>query len=191
MIRGSAVNNDGAAKAGFVVPGVDGHASVIAEALAGAGLGPRDIGYVEGHGTGTRMGDPVEVAALHRVFGRAERPWCLLGSIKSNIGHTEAAAGVAGLIKAVLAVERGVIPASLHCADPNPDLGLAGSALRCADAPSDWDPDRPRVAGISSLGFGGTNAHVVVAHSGRTPDTDPDPRPQLWLLGAASRAEEP
>ncbi|MFN7243584.1 MAG: beta-ketoacyl synthase N-terminal-like domain-containing protein, partial [Dietzia cercidiphylli] len=187
VIRGSAVNNDGAAKAGFVVPGVDGHATVIAEALAGAGLEPRDIGYIEGHGTGTRMGDPVEVAALHRVFGRSERPWCRLGSIKSNIGHTEAAAGVAGLIKAVLAVELGVIPASLHCADPNPDLGLDGSAFRCADTTSDWEPERPRIAGVSSLGFGGTNAHVVVAQSERTPGADPDPRPQLWLLGAASR----
>ncbi|MET3859388.1 yersiniabactin nonribosomal peptide/polyketide synthase [Dietzia sp. 2505] len=187
VIRGSAVNNDGAAKAGFVVPGVDGHATVIAEALAGAGLEPRDIGYIEGHGTGTRMGDPVEVAALHRVFGRAEQPWCRLGSIKSNIGHAEAAAGVAGLIKAVLAVERGVIPASLHCADPNPHLGLAGSAFRCADTTTDWDPDRPRVAGVSSLGFGGTNAHVVVTQPEPTPGADPDPRPQLWLLGAASR----
>ncbi|MFL0578639.1 beta-ketoacyl synthase N-terminal-like domain-containing protein [Dietzia sp. 179-F 9C3 NHS] len=188
VIRGSAVNNDGAAKAGFVVPGVDGHATVIAEALAGAGLEPRDIGYVEGHGTGTRMGDPVEVAALNRVFGKSERPWCRLGSIKSNIGHTEAAAGVAGLIKAVLAVERGVIPASLHCAEPNPDLGLDGSAFRCADAATDWGPGRPRIAGVSSLGFGGTNAHVVVAQSERTPVTESDPRPQLWLLGAASRA---
>jgi amino acid adenylation domain-containing protein len=164
VIRGSAVNNDGGRKVGYAAPGVDGQAAVIASALQQAGLEPADIDYVEAHGTGTELGDPVEVAALTRVFGGRQRPLAL-GSVKSNIGHADAAAGVAGLIKTVLALQHGVLPPSLHFSEANPHVDFTTASISVVGSAQAW-PDhgdgRPRRAGVSAFGIGGTNVHVVL-----------------------------
>ena len=164
VIRGSAVNNDGGRKVGYAAPGVDGQADVIASALRQAGLEPADIDYVEAHGTGTELGDPVEVAALTRVFGGRQRPLAL-GSVKSNIGHADAAAGVAGLIKTILALQHGVLPPSLHFSEPNPHVDFTTASISVVGSAQAW-PDhgdaRPRRAGVSAFGIGGTNVHVVL-----------------------------
>ncbi len=163
VIRGSAVNNDGSNKVGFTAPGVDGQAEVIALAQAVAGVSPETIGFIEAHGTATPLGDPIEVAALTKVF-RAATPrtgFCALGSVKTNVGHLDAAAGVAGLIKAAFAVERGCIPPSLHFHEPNPRLNLAASPFFVNTEARAWTGG-PRRAGVSSFGIGGTNAHVVI-----------------------------
>ncbi|MFV2213473.1 SDR family NAD(P)-dependent oxidoreductase, partial [Actinomadura sp. LOL_016] len=186
VVHGSAVGNDGADKTGFTAPSVRGQARVVAEALALAGAGPRDVGYVEAHGTGTHLGDPIEVAALRRVFGDAGPAWCGLGSVKGNIGHANTAAGIASFIKAVLAVRAGVLPASLHAAPVNELLGLDGSPFDVVTRTRAWDG--PRLAGVSSFGIGGTNAHVVVGPAPERPRTEPDARPHPIVLSAASPA---
>jgi len=163
VILGSAVNNDGHAKIGFTAPSQDRQSAVIAEAMAVAGIAPRDIGYVEGHGTGTPLGDPVEVAALSAAFRGVPANHCLLGSLKSNIGHTETAAGVAGLIKTVLMLEHGTVVPTLHADRPSTRIDWAGGPFRLADKAQDWT-DR-LTAGVSSFGIGGTNAHVVVSRA--------------------------
>jgi amino acid adenylation domain-containing protein len=161
VIRGSAVNNDGSDKVGFTAPSVDGQAAVIREALARAGVSPESIGYVEAHGTGTPLGDPIEVTALRQVFGTEGS--VALGSVKTNLGHLDAAAGVTGLIKAVLALEHGEVPPSLHFHEANPALELAGSPFHVPTQTLEWKRgDAPRRAGVSSFGIGGTNAHVVL-----------------------------
>ena len=165
VVRGFAVNNDGAAKVGFTAPGLAGQAAVIEEALAMAGVGPEDIGYVEAHGTATALGDPLEFEALSRAFARrnGRRGWCGLGSVKGNVGHLDAAAGVAGLVKAALMVREGRLAPSLHFERPNPAIDLDASPFRVVTEAGPWDGGgRPRRAGVSSFGIGGTNAHVVV-----------------------------
>ncbi|HEX6199631.1 MAG TPA: beta-ketoacyl synthase N-terminal-like domain-containing protein, partial [Thermoanaerobaculia bacterium] len=164
VIRGSAINNDGGLKAGFTAPSAEGQAEVIREALAAAGVDPSTVGYVEAHGTATPMGDPIEVQGLTRAFGACRaggRKTCALGSVKTNLGHLDAAAGVAGLIKAVLALERREIPPSLHFEEPNPEIDFGPFFV--ADRLLPWEPNgAPRRAGVSSFGIGGTNAHVVL-----------------------------
>lgn len=165
VIRGTASNNDGSAKVGYMAPSVSGQAAVIAEALAMAGVDARSIGMVEAHGTGTLIGDPIEVAALTRVFRQdtQDRAFCSLGSIKSNIAHTGGPAGVAGLIKAALAVKHGVIPGTLHFERPNPALELESSPFFVHPQTIDWPRGAtPRRAGVSSFGIGGTNVHAVI-----------------------------
>ncbi|MDE3155379.1 MAG: SDR family NAD(P)-dependent oxidoreductase [Acidobacteriota bacterium] len=188
VIRGSAVNNDGSQKVGFTAPGVDGQAEVIALAQAVAGLPPETIGFVEAHGTGTPLGDPIEVAALTKVFRAStdRRGFCALGSVKSNIGHLDAAAGVAGLIKAALAVQRGCIPPTLHFREPNPRLQLADSPFFVNALAHDWTA-HPRRAGVSSFGIGGTNAHVVIEQAPARPPAGGS-RP-VQLLTVAARTE--
>jgi acyl transferase domain-containing protein len=162
LLRGSAVNQDGRGS-GLTVPNAAAQEAVIRRALAAADVAPHEVGYVEAHGTGTALGDPIEVRALARVLGEgrsAERPlW--LGSVKTNVGHLEAAAGVVGLMKAVLAVERGAIPPHLHLRQPNPYIPWAELPVRVATELTPWPAGR-RLAGVSSFGFGGTNAHVVL-----------------------------
>ncbi|HEX2091407.1 MAG TPA: amino acid adenylation domain-containing protein, partial [Longimicrobiaceae bacterium] len=182
MIRGSAVNNDGAAKIGYAAPGRDGQAEVIVEALAAAGVEPETIGYVEGHGSATELGDPVEVEALSRAFrsGTGERQFCALGSVKSNIGHLDTAAGVAGLIKAVLALRHREIPPSLHFERPNPRIDFAGSPFFVNAELRPWARNgTPRRAGVSSFGIGGTNAHVVLEEA---PEPEPSGPSRPWQL---------
>ena len=164
VILGSAINNDGASKASFTAPSVEGQARVIGAALAAANVSPDSVGYVEGHGTATPIGDPIEVSALVKAYGRRSggAPSCALGSIKSNFGHLTAAAGVAGLIKAALSVERNTIFPTLHFENLNPSIDLGGRFF-VADKTAAFDSAmNPRRAAVSSMGVGGTNAHVVL-----------------------------
>jgi phthiocerol/phenolphthiocerol synthesis type-I polyketide synthase E len=191
VIRGSAINNDGAQKVGFTAPSVQGQAAVIEEALAVGGVDPRTVGYVEAHGSGTALGDPIEVAALTQAFGETERKrFCALGSVKTNVGHLDAAAGAAGLIKATLAVERGEIPPSLHYAGPNPQIDFAQSPFFVNTELRPWtgEDGAPRRAGVSSFGIGGTNAHVVLEQA---PQPEPSAPARAWhLLTLSARTEE-
>ena len=163
LVRGSAVNQDGRSS-GLTVPNGPAQEAVIREALRAAGVPPAAVQYVEAHGTGTSLGDPIEVQALAKVLcdGRSAGDPLLIGSAKTNIGHLEAAAGIAGLIKLVLSLQHRSIPAHLHFRQPNPHIDWASMALRVAAEASAWPTGQPRVAGVSSFGFSGTNAHVVV-----------------------------
>jgi acyl transferase domain-containing protein len=165
VIKGSAVNNDGAQKIGYTAPSVDGQAEVIAEALAVAQVEPDSIGYIEAHGTGTGLGDPIEVAALTQAFrvSTDKRGFCALGSVKTNIGHLDTAAGIAGLLKTVLALKHHQIPPSLHFEQPNPSIDFAASPFYVAAQLQEWASNgTPHRAGVSSLGIGGTNAHIIL-----------------------------
>jgi acyl transferase domain-containing protein len=187
VIRGSAINNDGSLKVGYTAPSVEGQAQVIAEALSIAGVDAESVTYVEAHGTATPLGDPVEVAALARAFRATteQRNFCAIGSVKSNIGHLDAAAGVAGLIKTVLALQHKAIPPSLNFERPNPKIDFAASPFFVNDALREWHADAaPRRAGVSSFGIGGTNVHVVLEEAPRR-EPSSDSRPcQLLLLSA-------
>jgi len=225
VVKGSAINNDGAHKIGYTAPSQHGQTAVIEEALALADLEPRDISYIEAHGTGTKLGDPIEMAALMEVFGEGDREerqrreeeggnrfgrandsvgaerlsndptslseldlnqpvrphaenesggfskeqWCAIGSVKTNVGHLDTAAGVTGFIKTVLALHYGEIPASLHFKEGNREIGFAGSPFFVNDRLRVWErvDGRPRRAGVSSFGIGGTNAHVVLEEGKR------------------------
>jgi phthiocerol/phenolphthiocerol synthesis type-I polyketide synthase E len=191
VIRGSAVNNDGADRIGYTAPTVDGQADVIRTAHLVAGVHPDTITYVEAHGTATPLGDPIEVAALTKAFGAAGRlpGSCGLGSVKTNIGHTDAAAGIAGLIKTVMALENGLIPPNLHFSEPNPQIDFSAGPFRVETSPRTWRGNgaAPRRAGVSSFGMGGTNAHVVLEEAPVRPVTAYRPH-QLLLLSAATPA---
>jgi len=165
VIKGSAVNNDGSAKVGYTAPSVQGQAEVIRAAQIAAGVDAESITYIEAHGTGTRLGDPIEIAALTQVFreNTNREDFCAVGSLKTNIGHLDTAAGVAGLIKTVLALEHKAIPPSLHFQQPNPALELESSPFYINNSLTEWKSDNgSRRAGVSSFGIGGTNAHVIV-----------------------------
>lgn len=166
VIKGTAINNDGSSKAGYLAPSVDGQSAAIVEAQAVAGVAPETVGYIECHGTGTYLGDPIEVAALTEAFqhgGAQGEGFCRIGSVKTNIGHLDTAAGVASLIKTTLALHHGQIPPSLGYEKPNPVIGFEGSPFVVNDRLTDWPRgDMPRRAGVNSLGVGGTNAHVVL-----------------------------
>ncbi|WP_230169234.1 polyketide synthase, partial [Roseomonas sp. CECT 9278] len=166
VILGSAVTNDGRRRAGFAAPGLDGQARAIRQALQVAGVAPAAIGFVEGHGTATQVGDAIELQALAQTFGPPREGIAppVLGAAKAQLGHMDAAAGVAGLIKAVLAVEHGVIPPALHPGPPHPGLAASGFVLAEAARPFPRR-DGPRRAGVSSFGLGGTNAHVVIGEA--------------------------
>ena len=165
VILGSAINNDGSRKVGYLAPSVEGQAEVIAEAQGVAGVDASDISYVETHGTGTTVGDPIEIKALTQAFNETSdgKGFCAVGSLKSNVGHLDAAAGVAGLIKTALALENRQIPASLHFEKPNPLIDFANSPFYVNANLADWKTNgKPRRAGVTSLGIGGTNAHVIL-----------------------------
>ena len=189
VVRGSAVNNDGAPKVGFTAPNLDRQAEVIEDALAAAGVDAATIGYVEAHGTGTALGDPIEIAALTQGFARASdratTPGsCALGSVKTNIGHLDEAAGIAGLIKTTLALGHGAIPPSLHFDVPHPEIDFDAGPFYVNTALRDWrEGDVTRRAGVSSFGMGGTNCHLVLEQA---PDRMPLDRPSA----AASTHEE-
>ncbi|QMU70039.1 non-ribosomal peptide synthetase/type I polyketide synthase [Streptacidiphilus sp. P02-A3a] len=185
VIRGWAVNNDGSAKAGYTAPSVGAQAEVIALAHQLADVEPATIGFVEAHGTGTTLGDLVEVEALRQAFAGADGR-CALGSVKASIGHLDAASGVTGLIKAALAVRHGQVPPTLNFHRPSPAAGLASSRFFVNAEPVDWPvPTGPRRAGVSSLGIGGTNAHVVLEQAPDRPsDAGADAPPLLLPLSA-------
>jgi acyl transferase domain-containing protein len=192
VIRGTAVNNDGSRKVGYLAPSVDGQAECIAEALAVADVEPTSIGYIECHGTGTPVGDPIEVAALTQAFhadGPTPNGFCGIGSVKTNIGHLDTAAGVASLIKATLAVQHGEIPPSLNFEAPNPILGIEDTPFTVVDELRSWpsDIDGPRRAGVNSLGVGGTNAFVVLEEAPEPVAPTPSDRATVIALSARSR----
>ena len=187
VLRGSAINNDGAGKVGFAAPGVDGQAEVIEAALAAAGVSPRSVGYVEAHGTATRLGDPVEIAALTKAYRRHtdDRQFCAIGSVKANIGHAGAAAGVAGLIKAIQALRHRTLPPAVNFRRPNPVIDFAGSPFYVNTESRPWTAaDGPRRAAVSSFGMGGTNAHVVLEEAPAPAPADPSDDPELLVLSA-------
>ena len=189
VVHGSAVNNDGARKVGFTAPSVKGQRDVIVTAQTLAGVVPRDIGYVEGHGTATPVGDPIEVSALTKAFagGTSETGYCALGSVKSNIGHLDAAAGVAGFIKAVLALENELIPKTLHFTRPNELIDFERSPFFVAGEAVAWPrTDVPRYTGVSSFGVGGTNAHVVLGEAPRPRASSPAEEPSIVVLSATT-----
>jgi amino acid adenylation domain-containing protein len=192
VIKGSAINNDGAGKVGFTAPSVAGQARAIAEALAVAGVDPATVSYVETHGTGTALGDPIEIAALTEVFRAStdRTRCCALGAVKTNIGHLDCAAGVAGLIKTVLALQHRQLAPTLHFETPNPETALDDSPFYVNVALTDWARHgTPRRAGVSSFGIGGTNAHVVLEEAPevqRPAAPDADHGAQLIVLSAKS-----
>ncbi len=165
VVKGSAVNNDGAAKVGYTAPSVEGQALAIAEAMANANISPEEIGYVEAHGTGTPLGDPIEIAALARAYRthRANGHRCLIGSVKTNIGHLDCAAGISGFIKTALILRHGLIPPSLHYTKPNPHIHFSGTPFQVNTELREWPTTHcRRAASVSAFGVGGTNAHVVL-----------------------------
>ncbi|HEX5876099.1 MAG TPA: type I polyketide synthase, partial [Pyrinomonadaceae bacterium] len=187
VIKGSAINNDGAMKVGFTAPAVEGQASVIEEALALASIEPATIGYIETHGTGTALGDPVEIAALTQAFrtGTEATGFCPIGSVKTNIGHLDAAAGVASLIKTILALEHRQIPPSLNFEQPNPNIDFANSPFFVNTELRSWDTNgTPRRAGVSSFGIGGTNAHVVLEEAPESESFNASSAPYVLVLSA-------
>jgi phthiocerol/phenolphthiocerol synthesis type-I polyketide synthase E len=190
IIKGSAINNDGSSKLGYTAPSVEGQVEVITRAQAMAGVTPDSIGLVEAHGTGTALGDPVEVEALTRVFRAATEATgvCALGSVKSNIGHLDAAAGVAGLIKAALAVERGELPPTLHIQRPNPSIAWDASPFYVNAARVPWSgAGGVRRAGVSSFGIGGTNAHLILEEPPPRLPSGPSRPHQVLVLSAKTR----
>lgn len=192
VIRGTAVNNDGSSKVGYTAPSVEAEAKVIAAAQASAQCDPDTVGYVETHGTGTLLGDPIEVAALKRAFGdgRGRRSACSIGSLKSNIGHLDVAAGVAGLIKTALSLEHRELVPSLHFKQPNPQIDFAAGPFQVNAELRQWESrdGTPRRAGVSSFGFGGTNAHAVLEEAPPPQASGPSREWQVLCLSAKTDA---
>ena len=193
VVLGNAINNDGATKVGFSAPSVSGQAAVVAQAVASAGIHPRTVSYVEAHGTGTAMGDPIEVAALTQVYGASttDRQWCGIGSVKGNIGHLSQAAGIVGVVKAVLSLEHGVMPPVVHFDRPNPNIDFENSPFFVVGAPSRLlgNGTPPRV-GVSSFGVGGTNSHLILeqAPSSSKRETKQAPAYAVQLSAATETA---
>lgn len=195
VIRGSAINNDGSAKMGYAAPNPAAQADVIAEAHAVSGIDSSTVSYVECHGTGTPLGDPIEIQGLRAAFEVSQTSRsapCVLGSVKSNIGHLEVAAGIAGLIKTILCLKNKALPATLHYTSPNPELRLDQSPFVVQSKYGPWECDGVRRAGVSSFGVGGTNAHVVLeeapAEASEVSAHAEPAGPQVILLSAQTAA---
>ena len=187
VIKGSAVNNDGSSKVSYMAPSVDGQAEVIALAQALAGISADTISYVETHGTGTPLGDPIEIAGLTQAFRSttSAKGFCAIGSLKPNVGHLEAAAGVAGLIKTALALNHKLIPPSLHYERPNPKIDFENSPFYVNTKLKEWNAGQtPRRAGVSSFGVGGTNAHAILEEAQAEKPSSQSRSAQLLLLSA-------
>lgn len=187
VIRGSALNNDGSTKMNYAAPNAAGQAEVIAEAHAVAEIDASTVTYVESHGTGTPLGDPIEIEGLRQAFDLSEDERsspCYVGSVKSNIGHLETAAGIAGLIKTILCLKHRAIPATLHYTSPNPELHLDRGPFLIRGEDGPWESDGPRRAGVSSFGVGGTNAHIILEEAPSVPEPDIRRGPQVLLLSA-------
>jgi acyl transferase domain-containing protein len=186
LIKGSAVNNDGSGKAGYTAPSVDGQADAVMEALANAGVDADAISYVEAHGSGTPVGDPIEIAALTKAFRASTQRagYCAIGSVKTNVGHLDAAAAVAGIIKTVLALRHRKLPPSLHFTQPNPEIDFASTPFYVNARLQEWTSAGPRRAGVMSTGMGGTNAHLVLEEAPHPGAATAAGGPQLLMLSA-------
>ncbi|HEX6290021.1 MAG TPA: amino acid adenylation domain-containing protein [Herpetosiphonaceae bacterium] len=187
VIKGSAINNDGSSKVGYTAPSVDGQAGVILAAQIVADVDPRTIGYIETHGAGTPLGDPIEIAALTQAFrvNTEATGFCAIGSVKTNVGHLDSAAGVTGLIKAILALKHRQIPPSLNCAQPNPAIDFPSTPFYVNTELRAWEADdAPRRAGVSSFGVGGTNAHVILEEAPPIEPSDPARPWQVLVISA-------
>ena len=185
VIKGTAVNNDGSRKVGFLAPSAEGQVEVILEALGAAGVEPATIDYIETHGTGTPIGDPIELSALDQVFAKRQRP-LRIGAVKTNIGHCDTAAGMAGLLKTILALKHRQIPATLHFKTLNPLVDAATTKLQVVDKLTEWttEANAPRRAGVTSLGIGGTNAHVILEEAPQPKPSDAGRPVKLFTLSA-------
>lgn len=190
VIKGSAVNNDGALRVGFLAPGVDGQSEVVSRALDAAGVPAETIGYIETHGTGTRVGDPIEVAALNQAYRPRtdRRRFCGIGSVKSNIGHLGEAAGVASLIKAILALKHGELPPSLGYQSPNPQIDFDDSPFFVNDRLRPWPATDRRRCGVTALGAGGTNCHMILEEAPAQLESQGARPAQLLVLSARTEA---
>lgn len=191
VIKGTAINNDGAAKVGFTAPSANGQAAVIQAALADAEISTDTIGYVEAHGTGTYLGDPIEISGLTKAFRShtARKQFCAIGSVKTNVGHLDAAAGVTGLIKLATMLNRGVIPASLHFDKPNPNIDFKESPVFATKTCTPWPTGGgPRRGGVSSFGIGGTNAHAILEEAPPRTDEHGGRRLHVFPVSGASRS---
>ncbi len=192
VIRGSAMNNDGSYKMGYTAPGIEGQARVIEAALDKAGVSADQIDYVEAHGTGTTLGDPIEIQALSQAYRKhtERRRFCAVGSVKSNVGHLNAAAGAAGLLKTILALRQGQIPPSLHFERPNPQIDFDDSPFFVNQTLRDWPAKSgTRLAGVSSFGIGGSNVHMILEKAPPTTAIEPEKTGLSWLLPLSARTE--
>jgi acyl transferase domain-containing protein/acyl carrier protein len=190
IIKGSAVNNDGSEKAGYTTPSVNGQTDVVVEALANAGVEADSITYVEAHGSGTPVGDPVEIRALTKAFRTFTQRsgYCAIGSVKTNVGHLDAAAAVAGMIKTILALKHRTLPPSLHFSQPNPEIDFESTPFYVNTQARKWTSDGPRRAGVMSTGMGGTNAHVVFEEAAELQQGSHIGSSQLLILSARTSA---
>ncbi|HJP92760.1 MAG TPA: type I polyketide synthase [Pyrinomonadaceae bacterium] len=190
VIKGSAVNNDGSMKVSYTAPSVEGQAKVIAEALANAGVNAETISYIEAHGTATALGDPIEIQALTKAFRATtdKKGFCAVGSVKSNLGHLDSAAGVTGIIKTVLSLKHKSIPPSLHFKRPNPAIDFENTPFYVNNKLSEWSGPSPRRAGASSFGIGGTNAHIVLEEAPPAVPAGVSRPWQLLVLSAKTEA---
>lgn len=190
VIKGSAINNDGSMKVSYTAPSVEGQAKVIAEALANAGVSAETISYIEAHGTATSLGDPIEIQALTKAFRATtdKKGFCAVGSVKSNLGHLDSAAGVTGIIKTVLSLKHKSIPPSLHFKRPNPAIDFESTPFYVNNKLSEWPGPWPRRAGVSSFGIGGTNAHIVLEEA--PPPVPAAAASRSWQLLALSAKTE-
>lgn len=190
VIKASAINNDGSNKVSYLAPSVDGQAAAVRETIELAEIDPASVGFIECHGTGTAMGDPIEVTALTQAYSvdNPKKQYCALGSAKSNIGHLDTAAGIAGFIKVVMSLKNKQIPATLHFNAPNPAIDFENSPFYVNDRLRNWSSDGARRAGVSSLGVGGTNAHVILEEFEAIKSTTENVRPyQLMLISGRSK----
>lgn len=187
VIRGSAFNNDGSAKVGYTAPSVEGQRRVISEAMEVAGVTPDEVSFIETHGTATKLGDPIEVEALRQAFGPLAPGSCYLGAVKTNIGHTNAAAGVAGLIKTALCIANRTLVPNLHFEKPNPELDLESSPFTIPTTTMAWEKDA-LIAGVSAFGLGGTNVHAILTEAPPATETNPAEGPYLLTLSAKSES---
>src|SRR6266480_2702422 len=186
VIKGSAVNNDGSEKAGYTAPSVNSQADAVVEALANAGVEADNITYIEAHGSGTPVGDPIEIRALTKAFRTFTQRsgYCAIGSVKTNVGHLDAAAGIAGIIKTVLALKHQKLPPSLHFSEPNSEIDFPSTPFCVNTQLREWISDGPRRAGVMSTGMGGTNAHVVLEEAPDLPVSTDATAPHLLILSA-------
>ncbi len=188
VIKGTATNNDGNYKVGYTAPSVTGQAEVIKEAIAKAKVSPEDITYIEAHGTGTSLGDPIEIEGLKTAFNNNKKQYCAIGSVKTSIGHLDAAAGVAGVIKTVLSLKNKKLLPSLHFNEANPEMDLENSPFFVNTTFQDWNTEnKPRIAGVSSFGIGGTNAHVIIEEAPTFKTPKENLETQLLVISGKSK----